>query len=210
MGGTIALSVRFSDKTEWRDSCWTGVLPNSLFKPEFYDKAKSEDHVRNILRSVDLQRRLDPPSMWGGWSKLAPTGYGLYVIDYLNGGGILDCNGYTSVESIYSNHDNLEKFLALYDAGLLFGFFYVESKHGRRSLAPVEVAEHVRRARGILHEDDDSGFPVVQAQITLWFQDVAIIPEGQYGKCSEWVTKRGFKLSKAEKAAWLKSIQKEG
>lgn len=106
MGGIIGLTIRFLDRTEWRGSCWTNVLPEGLFAPRFYSKEHSEHHTKGWLNQILKARKYDPSleALWGNHPHLAPVEYGLVVVDYQTD-TVLSHQGYNSVISRYFDSD---------------------------------------------------------------------------------------------------------
>ena len=99
MGGKRALTVRFSGGEEVRTSCHTNVVPYGLWAAPFYDPARSEAHVRAFVDELLLRRSLDPQleALWGGHDALAPSEYGIVVVDYSGAAPtLISCNGYSS------------------------------------------------------------------------------------------------------------------
>jgi hypothetical protein len=123
MGGSIALTVRFDKKREYRGSCWTNTLPFGMWAPPFYDPATSKRHVSRWLGTLLAHRKRDPvlEKMWGSWNKLAPRGYGLLVVDYVTS-TIISAQGYSPPDwmALYKGDRDLEeKWRALKKAKLL-------------------------------------------------------------------------------------------
>lgn len=120
MGGSIALSIRFTDDDMYRGSCHTNVLPEGLWAPEFYiDLDTSRAHSKKWLDQILAARRDDPEieAMWGGWNKLAPLSYGIVIVDYVTS-TLVSAQGYSSPDWIIKDHKP-EKWAALEKAGLL-------------------------------------------------------------------------------------------
>lgn len=74
MGGTVALTIRFSDGEEYRGACWTNILPTGLFSADFFFKEKSEAHTKAWLKNLLDYRENNPEikKIYGSWNKLAP------------------------------------------------------------------------------------------------------------------------------------------
>lgn len=124
MGGSIALTMRFSDATEWRGSCHTNALPLGLFDAPFYDPTIGEHHARKWLDSILENRRAEPQleKNWGGWHKLAPEGYGLIVVDYLSD-TLISHQGYSAPNNAHlfgNDCDNRIRWNDLNAAGRLY------------------------------------------------------------------------------------------
>lgn len=123
MGGSVALTIRFSPEKQYRGSCWTNVLPEGLWAAPFYiDLDTSRKHTEQWLENLLEHRRRDPEleEMWGGHDTLAPLGYGLVIIDYVTS-TLISAQGYSSPDWMirFDDPDKLEKWDALEKAGLL-------------------------------------------------------------------------------------------
>lgn len=104
MGGRVGLTVRFSAEDCYRGSCHTNVLPEGLAAAPFYvDLDASKAHVKAWLTMILEHRRKDPEveAMWGGHDRLAPTGYGLVLVDYVTS-TLISAQGYTNLTSVYA------------------------------------------------------------------------------------------------------------
>lgn len=102
MGGRIAITVRASETEQWRGSCWTNILPLGLFTAEFYaDIERSRRHSWAWVQGLWERRAAEPglEGMWGGHGMLAPTGYGIVVVDYVSR-SLVSAQGYCSADSI--------------------------------------------------------------------------------------------------------------
>jgi len=225
MGGSIALTVRFSDGHEWRDATWTNVLPEGLWASEFYGPKKSEKHVRQWLSQVDDNRNRNPGirSLWGDWNLLAPLEYGIVVIDYKTN-EFASFNGYSSPDKseTFSFPPRLKKYLAMHDAGLITSYMNI-GKLGRNIGSPKpmttkQIEKHVAACRDLLKNnpyDEDSDFvpmlqpvnPVVHIKYKLPFDNVLIGMEGDMEECLKWVNSR-FKLSKEENKEWKEWVER--
>lgn len=98
MGGSIALTIRFSLEKTYRGSCWTNTLPDGLWTASFYvDLDTSRKHAEQWLDRLLENRRQDPAleELWGGHNMLAPLEYGLVVVDYVTS-TIISTQGYSS------------------------------------------------------------------------------------------------------------------
>lgn len=105
MGGIVAITIRYSDGTEWRSSCWTNILPDGLWSPQFYnrDVSKAERHVRKWQAVVTSRRAAEPvlEKMYGNWNKLAPVEYGQVVVDFKTK-TLISHQGYASPHKKYT------------------------------------------------------------------------------------------------------------
>jgi hypothetical protein len=101
MGGVIGVTIRYSDSSEWRGSCWTNVLPVGLFGADFYDEATSEEHVKswqtNLVKHRKADKSGDLEKLWGGHHMLAPLEYGIIVIDFRTK-QVISAQGYSAVQ----------------------------------------------------------------------------------------------------------------
>jgi hypothetical protein len=108
MGGSIALTIRWSASRDYRGSCWTNILPDGLWAAPFYDPARSQRHAWTWLSRVLRSRSKDPQleAMWGGHNKLAPLGYGIVIIDYVSS-SLISAQGYSHPDRVHLfKHDH--------------------------------------------------------------------------------------------------------
>lgn len=123
MGGIVALTIRWSNGEELRESCWTNILPKGLFGWKFFVKEESEKYAREFMTQIleNRKKNKDAEELWGGWNKLAPVEYGQIIIDYMKK-KVVHFQGYTGVDSdhvVGFDHGSMEKFLELHDRGLV-------------------------------------------------------------------------------------------
>lgn len=123
MGGRLALTIRFSDDSEWRDAVWTNVVPEGLLAAEFFlDPVVSEKHTRQWLNRLEQSRKTEPElkKLWSNGGGLVPDEYGVLVIDYRNR-DVVSAQGYTSVRSArhFVGEPKTPKIKKLQTAGLL-------------------------------------------------------------------------------------------
>jgi hypothetical protein len=123
MGGIIAVTIRYSNGEELRESCWTNILPKGLFNWKFWVEEESEEHTRKFMGEVLENRKKDRDidSLWGRWHKLAPVEYGQIIVDYQKK-AVVHSQGYCGMESdhvVAYDHESMEKFLELYARGLV-------------------------------------------------------------------------------------------
>lgn len=123
MGGLIALTLRFSDGTEYRGSCHTNVLPYGLGDVPFYVKDKSEAHTKAWIEIILNHRKRMPEveTLWGGHKMLAPASYGILIVDYKTS-SLVSMQGYTQLSRIFKfdhDDDSVNKWKALEVARLL-------------------------------------------------------------------------------------------
>jgi len=106
MGGTIAVTLRRADGREHRMARWTNVFSHILMDPAFIEGPDSfwdkyialwddmrDDWLKNHV-TKNFRHNMTP--CYGDWPLLAPTGYGLIVIDYKTK-TILHSQGYSSM-----------------------------------------------------------------------------------------------------------------
>lgn len=177
MGGLVALTIRFSDATEWRGSCHTNALPLGLLDAPFYIKDTSEQHTKAWLAAI-LQHRKDDPEleeMWGGHNMLAPDSYGLVLVDY-KADAVLSMQNYTHITRTY----------------------YLPCD-------PVDDARTVKWRKldraGKLKNTTKRTSIDFDADIEMPFTTVICGENEVYVQMKEWV-EANFVLSDAEKAAW--------
>lgn len=131
MGGTIAITVRLPDGTEHRMARWTNALPNFLVNAKFYEK-DSHHAQEYVKRGKDMQedykkhkkdRKFEFPMspVYGGYTQLAPDGYGLVVVDMVNN-KVLHSQGYTDFNyrtllDVFGDLQELEEICALVKGG---------------------------------------------------------------------------------------------
>lgn len=143
MGGHVALTIRFSDGEQWRDGCWTNVLPR-LFSADFYTGFESSEQRTREWLSDLLDNRSENPEvaeLWGGWEKTAPSEYGLVVIDY-ESRTLHSVNDYTSATclNVMANRpDDVETFIDLYRAGLVESVSCFDDVGADRTLSDDDV-----------------------------------------------------------------------
>jgi len=122
MGGTVALTIRTSETECYRGSCWTNVLPEGLFAPDFYrDLDTSRNHAKAWLARLLAHRAADADleDLWGGHGLLAPTGYGIVLVDYVTN-TFVSAQCYTNPGALFVFADSPSpRDVALADAGLL-------------------------------------------------------------------------------------------
>lgn len=100
MGGTISITLRKSDGTEYRMQRWTNIMPYYLSHPKLYEE--NEDHISEFLKKwidmrQDYEKHKDDKKFeikgtdeYFPSDGMVPIGYGIVVIDMKNK-VILDC-----------------------------------------------------------------------------------------------------------------------
>ena len=106
MGGTIAVSIRRADGREHRQARWTNPLSHLFLHLGFIEGDDSYldgyiarwDEMRAdwIDNNITGNYRLNMTPCYGDWTHLAPTGYGLVVVDYKNK-VVLHSQGYSAL-----------------------------------------------------------------------------------------------------------------
>lgn len=166
MGGIIAVTIRYSNGEELRESCWTNILPKGLFGWKFWVKDESEKHTRefwaNILESRKKDKDLD--KLWGRWKKLTPVEYGQIIVDYQKK-MIVQSQGYTAVEGdhvVSFDHGSMEKFLELHARGLVGKCF-----NRGTEMAEKAVKEAIDKVKRVYHWAKEYGHRSGVVSITV-------------------------------------------
>lgn len=112
MGGTVAVTIRFEDGTVEPMGRWTNSLPGFFQDVKFVKKDQShlDEYLRDWFEMKDdwdknhKSGRFEFPMTpcYGNWRHIAPTGYGLVVIDYKTE-TILSMQGYSSLNTFHSS-----------------------------------------------------------------------------------------------------------
>lgn len=232
MGGHIAVTVRFSDGKEWRNSCWTNIVPNGLFDAPFYDLKTSEEHVRAWTENIVKRRKEDKSGqleeLWGNHSKLSPGEYGIVVLDYQKD-WYISANGYTSADRIFlqgSESYDIQKFSKLQEMGKIEGIYQYDRKLDKEVLVSKKVLTRCTElskkivAYNDAHESWNLYAPEFKdrpafewpreryiARVKLPFKNVIESLEGVAPEAFKVI--RGlFKLSKTELSDWNKWIKR--
>lgn len=109
MGGTVAVTLRKPDGTEYRMNRWTNSMPWGIMNMKMltHDMAHVDEYLEQWLgMKADYEKNKGTGKFEHNMTDcyfpsegLAPCGYGLVVVDMVNN-VILDMQGYTSFESM--------------------------------------------------------------------------------------------------------------
>lgn len=117
MGGTVAVTLRKADGTEYRMSRWTNSMPWGIANMRMLNG--DEDHINAYLdqwlkmrddyeRNKDIGKfEYDMTDCYFPGNGLVPDGYGLVVVDHINK-VILSMQGYCSFNTIHAAGISLE------------------------------------------------------------------------------------------------------
>lgn len=117
MGGTVAVTLRKPDGTEYRMNRWTNSMSWGICNLKMLNS--DEQHIEDYLHQWkemrdDYERNKDSGEFEHNMTDcyfpsdgLAPCGYGLVVVDHINK-VILDMQGYTSFDTICAASISLE------------------------------------------------------------------------------------------------------
>jgi len=229
MGGVIGFTLRIADGTEYRMSRWTNWSPWAIDNIGMVHK--SPQHVEAVLHEWIKQK--DWPDDKKNWSYhepfLAPSQYGLVVVDFLNN-KILDCNGYHAfgkmgrcglsldfkIEDCGDSDDTTVFSEEGTDAYRFYQFFkekrikhYQMWQNGKKhvhptdfnSLTPKELAKFITK-----YDPESDGFFILDMspfEVTR-FQES---PEG-WKLFRQAVLDLGFKLTDEEEEIWNEAVNK--
>ncbi len=109
MGGSVAVTLRKPDASEFRMTRWTNSMPWGICNMKMF--TADEKHMDEYLEQwLGMKKDWDKNHVGGNFkypmtdcyfpsAGLAPDGYGLVVVDHINN-VILDMQGYTSFDNI--------------------------------------------------------------------------------------------------------------
>lgn len=155
MGGTVAVTLRKPDGTEYRMDRWTNSMPWGIgnMKMLKHDMAHVDDYLKQWLEMRDDYERnkatgkfeLNMTECYATPDGLAPCGYGLVVVDMVNN-VILSMQDYTAFDSMcaasvqldipHNTADadsNYQIFKEFFDAGQVKGMLTRDSFDNARS-----------------------------------------------------------------------------
>ncbi len=162
MGGTVAVTLRDVDGTEYRMNRWTNSMSWGICNAKMF--VKDRDHINAYLKQW-LELKSDwEANHYGGNFKyemtdyyfpnpgLVPDGYGLVVVDLMND-TILDMQGYTSFDNIGAasvslslsgnilgedeDDNEVTRLKDLWDLGLIKGWDTTETFEAGREFDPI-------------------------------------------------------------------------
>lgn len=226
MGGVIGFTLRQEDGKEYRMSRWTNWTPWAIDNIELV--RKSPKHIEEILQEWKEDASL--PEGKKSWVYrypfLAPSDYGLVVVDLLNN-KILDCNGYhrfgetnISALSLELMTNGIDAFLDEkkgYDAARFYHFFK-ENRIKDALLWDVENKKFVSYGRDInqlsleefvdLISQDKSPLKYARFMLDMSPFEVLTFPESPKGFADfrQAVLDLGFVLTEEEKKLWDEKI----
>lgn len=181
MGGSIGVTIRLPTGKEYRMERWTNTLPGVFQSPAFIDgKADAlADYIDHwIKESAKKDKGETIISSWGMYRKpyLAPSEYGVFVVDYVNK-VIISCNSYFNIEEIMVLPEDEElKVLKNYIAheikrdykGDEFKFYKLDMKDWK-----VFNYEHNLKGLKASHRKIKTLFKLSKVEEKLWRDDFA-------------------------------------
>lgn len=220
MGGSIGFTVRLPNGTEHRMTRWTNPIPDFIHNMKFINKdlrhfeeyqtqwnGMREDWLKHTKRCnkknhINCKFNYLMTPVYAPYPYLAPTEYGLIVVDMMNN-VIISCQGYSKIGQMYlmsqtegNKWERAQKFL---DEGRVLSI-YKDFKPIRK---PVISLNKLKKRKLNLYT----------VNINLSPFRVIEVPEKNYTLLKKEVLKQGFKLTDEEEKIWAEEIKesiKEG
>lgn len=189
MGGQIGLTIREADGTEHRMERWTNILPPNVRTNEFYEgeyvwKEIVQHWYDEVAKGEDGETLI---TSWGmkDFSYLAPSEYGIVVIDYKTM-TLVSCQSYMN-------------FTSLMDFGP-----YWEHMDRHRGKVLREFNPPLRsKMKGLLKRKPKRD-PTKLIEIDQDAWDMYVVPysSNYMARARDKVKELGFKLSEKEEELW--------
>jgi len=185
MGGVIGLTVRLPDGKEYRMERWTNILPSLIYTPQFWNG--DADIWKETLKhwETETAKKSRGKTLISSWrmyqhSYLAPSEYGILVIDYKTM-TIVSAQGYLSVVAIMPIQQGFKELKA---AGL--------------------IGEKIKLPKGVHIEK-----PLQHYKIKRRKWKVHKLRESNLREAKKLVEGLGFTLSKTEERLWENKIKEQ-
>lgn len=221
MGGSIAITLREKDGTEYRMMRWTNIIPYFVCHPAMIngDKAHIEEFLDQWkkMKQDSFSKKYEFPmtKVYEPYDNacLHPDSYGLVVIDFVNH-IILSMQGYCGInvkhvscillnKNFYYDEDEIKVIKQLCNDGRA-ELEVFDVKSSTKSLTKIISYEHLLQ---LLNEQQiERGASFATSKLIVDMKPFAVEKFEETKKGSKALRKRvlelGFKLSRAEINAW--------
>jgi len=225
MGGTIAVTIRRADGREHRQARWTNPLSYLFLNLGFIegDDSYFDEYIARwdemradwLANHIGGDYRFQMTSCYGDWTHLAPTGYGLVVVDYKTK-TVLHSQGYSALTSFLSStfskdcgYAGIEEWpepsvVALVKAGRVSRKTWVTDKGWKDQGKVLDWHEEANRAGSLGSRMVMCNYPVDMGEWT--FERFGEHPDDLVKFWNKLVD-MGFEFNEEEEAAWDEFIE---